>query len=170
MSMLRHALLGATVLASCGMLASPAYAQQAAAVEQRSVEFDIPAQDLGSALNELARQAGITIAFPVETVSGRAAPAVRGRFIVATTWRIAPCGGARSSGSSGTRTRPRPTPSSPGGTTRVLGRRGSGTSLQRTMRRSRGRRGWIACPGRELFEHLGLAAGNELPAQLLYSR
>lgn len=87
MSVLRHVLLGATILASSAMLASPAHAQQTAAAEQQAVDFNIPAQDLGAALNELARQADINIAFPVEAVSGRRSPALRGRFTPAEAAR-----------------------------------------------------------------------------------
>lgn len=87
MSVLRHVLLGATMLASGALLTSPAQAQQAAAADSRAIDFDIPAQDLGAALNALARQAGIAIAFPVETVSGRTSPALRGRFTPAEAAR-----------------------------------------------------------------------------------
>ncbi len=87
MSVLRHVLLGATVLASCGALVSPAHAQQTVAVDQRAIDFNIPAQDLGAALNELGRQAGVAIAFPVEAVSGRTSPALRGRYTPADAAR-----------------------------------------------------------------------------------
>ncbi|WP_423604941.1 TonB-dependent receptor [Sphingomonas sp. MS122] len=80
MSLLRHALLGATMLTSASLFIAPARAQQAAAAEQQTVSLNIPAQDLGAALNEFGRQAGISIAFPVEVVSRRTSPALRGRY------------------------------------------------------------------------------------------
>jgi TonB-dependent receptor len=86
MSVLRHALLGATILMSSGLLASPSTAQ-VATVAQQAVEFDIPAQDLGSALNELGRQAGVNIAFPVEAVSGRKSQTLRGKYTPAEAAR-----------------------------------------------------------------------------------
>ncbi|UIJ46291.1 TonB-dependent receptor [Sphingomonas cannabina] len=82
MSVLRHALLSATVLASFELLVQPAHAQQAPREQQqqRVFDFNIPAQDLGAALNELGQQAGITIAFPVDAVAGRRSSVLRGRF------------------------------------------------------------------------------------------
>ena len=87
MSVLRHVLLGATILASSGMLVSPAHAKHAPAAEQQSVDFNIPSQDMGAALNELGRQAGINIAFPVEAVSGRTSLPLRGRLAPAEAAR-----------------------------------------------------------------------------------
>ncbi len=78
MSVLRHIFLSATILTAAGALVSPAHAQQAAA--QQAIDFNIPAQDLGAALNELGRQAGIMIAFPVEAVAGRRNLPLRGRY------------------------------------------------------------------------------------------
>lgn len=79
MSALRPILLGASILTSSVLLAAPAQAQSAAAARQ-TVEFNIPAQNLGTALNELGRQAGVSIAFPFDAVSGRRSVALRGSF------------------------------------------------------------------------------------------
>ncbi len=87
MSLLRHVLLGATGLAFCGMPVVPAYAQQSVSPDQRTTDFNIPAQNLGRALNDLGEQAGISIAFPEEAVSGRTSPPLRGRFAPAEAAR-----------------------------------------------------------------------------------
>ncbi|MBT2188319.1 TonB-dependent receptor [Sphingobium nicotianae] len=87
MTVLRHALLGATILASSLVLVSPADAQEMAAAGRQMVDFNIPAQDLGAALNELGRQAGVNIAFPVETVAGRTSARLRGKFTPAEAAR-----------------------------------------------------------------------------------
>ena len=52
----------------------------AAPVAQEEADFDIPAQDLGAALNLLARQANIRIAFPVEMVAHHRSVALKGRM------------------------------------------------------------------------------------------
>lgn len=87
MPALRHVLLGATMLVPATLLAAPAHAQQAPTADAKSAPFDIPAQDLGAALNELGRQAGITVAFPVEAVTRRTSPALRGRYAPADAAR-----------------------------------------------------------------------------------
>ncbi len=86
MSVLRHAFLSATILASSVMLPPAAQAQQPVA-EKQTVDFDIPSQDLGEALNELGRQAGVSVAFPVEVVAGRRSPALSGKFTPADAAR-----------------------------------------------------------------------------------
>ena len=81
MPALRHALLGASILAACATLPQQAAAASAApANAQRMVDFDIPAQGLGRALNELARQARVRIAFPYEEAEGRVSTPLKGRF------------------------------------------------------------------------------------------
>ncbi|MBA3939961.1 MAG: hypothetical protein C0520_01995 [Sphingopyxis sp.] len=87
MSVFRHVLSGATILTSSVMLVPAAHAQQTAAAEQIEIDFNVPAQNLGAALNELARQASINIAFPVETVSGRTSAPLRGKFTPAEAAR-----------------------------------------------------------------------------------
>ena len=64
----------------------PARAALAPAV-QRSVDFDIPAQQLGNALNLLARQADVRIAFPVEVVAQHQSVALKGRMTPAEAAR-----------------------------------------------------------------------------------
>lgn len=46
------------------------------------IAINIPAQPLGQALNELARQANLQMTFPAEVVAGKQAPAVSGQFTV----------------------------------------------------------------------------------------
>lgn len=87
MSAFRPIFLGASLLAVSGMMAPPAQAQQVAS-RQQTVELNIPAQDLAAALNELGRQAGITVAFPVEAVAGRKSRALRGRYRPAEAARL----------------------------------------------------------------------------------
>ena len=53
---------------SASLFISPVHAQQVAAAEQQTINLNIPAQELGAALNEFGRQAGISIAFPVEPI------------------------------------------------------------------------------------------------------
>lgn len=86
MSVLRHMLLGATILVPAGTMALPACAQQMPQTQQR-IDFDIPSQGLGAALNEVARQADVAIAFPVEAVTGRISERLRGRFTPAEAAR-----------------------------------------------------------------------------------
>ena len=86
MSVLRHAFLSATILTSAVLAPAVAHAQRAGG-EKQAVEFHIPSQDLGEALNELGRQAGISVAFPVEVVAGRRSPALNGVFVPAEAAR-----------------------------------------------------------------------------------
>lgn len=67
---------GSSALAAALMFAQavPAYAQE------QTYSFDIPAQDLGSALREFARESGQQVTFDGETVRGKRTPSVRGSF------------------------------------------------------------------------------------------
>ncbi|MBN9407586.1 MAG: TonB-dependent receptor [Burkholderiales bacterium] len=56
----------------------PAHAQKAPPTSVQAIV--IPAQPLGTALNELARQARLQLSFPAATVAGKTAPAVSGQF------------------------------------------------------------------------------------------
>ena len=47
-----------------------------------SLPIELPAQPLGRALNELARQANLQMSFPAELVAGKTAPAVSGQMTV----------------------------------------------------------------------------------------
>lgn len=49
---------------------------------QTTTDIDLPAQPLGPALNALAKATGTPIAAPADLVSGRQAPALKGRFAV----------------------------------------------------------------------------------------
>lgn len=69
---LRSVLLGACASVA---LTAPAHAQQ-----QQQVQFNIPAQDTASALNEFSRQAGVQILFPYDVAARTNAPAVEGSF------------------------------------------------------------------------------------------
>jgi iron complex outermembrane receptor protein len=75
---IRAAVLAAALLAG----ASAAAQAQPAAAPAAAVAFDLPAQPLGAALNELARQAGLQMSYPAAQVAGRSAPAVAGRMTV----------------------------------------------------------------------------------------
>ncbi|ENO88759.1 TonB-dependent siderophore receptor [Thauera linaloolentis] len=74
--------------ALCGAFAllagppAPAHAQTGAQQAERSVDIDLPAQPLGSALNELSRQTGAQIFADGALLSGRPAPAVSGRMSI----------------------------------------------------------------------------------------
>lgn len=80
MSSLRHALLGATILAASATSALPASAATVASPAQNLVDFSIPPQNLGSALNQLAQQANVRIAFPAEVVAKHRASGLKGRM------------------------------------------------------------------------------------------
>ena len=61
----------------------PAQAQSgAAAAAATPIAINLPAQALGSALNELARQANLQMTFPAALVAGKQAPAVSGQLTV----------------------------------------------------------------------------------------
>lgn len=79
------ALAAALALALAAGHAPPAHAQGGAAAAPGhaatpSVDVNIPAQPLGPALNELARQANLQMTFPAEWVAGKQAPAVAGKM------------------------------------------------------------------------------------------
>jgi len=60
-----------------------AHAQSGAATAAATpIAFNIPAQPLGQALNELARQANLQMTFPAALVAGKQAPAVSGQLTV----------------------------------------------------------------------------------------
>lgn len=74
-SQFERALIGAASAAVIAIVSIPA------AEAGEPVEIDIPAQDLGAALNAFGRQTGTEIAFSPETVAGkRLAEAVRGEY------------------------------------------------------------------------------------------
>ncbi|HEY0682591.1 MAG TPA: TonB-dependent receptor [Steroidobacter sp.] len=50
------------------------------AVATRELQFSIPAQELGLALNTWSKQAGVQIAYPAQIVANRRSPAVEGRM------------------------------------------------------------------------------------------
>lgn len=63
--------------------APQALAQTGAATTAATpIAINIPAQPLGQALNELARQANLQMTFPAALVAGKQAPAVSGQFTV----------------------------------------------------------------------------------------
>lgn len=77
--------LAPTLLAACLCAALPATAQTAASAP---VELHLPAGPLQASLTALARQSGIQLLFAADSVSGRSAPAVDGRYT-----RVRPCSG-----------------------------------------------------------------------------
>lgn len=68
------------LMASAACLAAVA---PAAARPQASYRFDVAAQPLGSALQQVSRAAGVSILFRPDDVSGLAAPALHGTFTLA---------------------------------------------------------------------------------------
>ncbi|PLK49443.1 TonB-dependent receptor [Uliginosibacterium sp. TH139] len=58
---------------------APAHAQSGTPAAT-ALSINIPAQPLGHALNELARQANLQLSFPAELVAGKTAPAVSGQL------------------------------------------------------------------------------------------
>lgn len=70
----------ALTLAALLGLASPFTASAQTTDAGPLAEISIPAQALGPALNELARQANLQLLFPASLVAGKAAPAVSGRL------------------------------------------------------------------------------------------
>ncbi|MDO6386374.1 TonB-dependent receptor [Uliginosibacterium sp. 31-12] len=58
---------------------APAHAQSGTPAAA-ALSINIPAQPLGHALNELARQANLQLSFPAELVAGKTAPAVSGQL------------------------------------------------------------------------------------------
>lgn len=70
----------ATALALAALTPATVLAQTSAAKTQATFPINLPAQPLGSALNELARQAGLQLLVQRELVEGKRAPAVNGRL------------------------------------------------------------------------------------------
>ncbi|MDB5459179.1 MAG: TonB-denpendent receptor, partial [Caulobacteraceae bacterium] len=66
--------------AMLGGAASLAMASAALAQTSASLHFDIPAEDLGTALNEVARQSHQEVVFNADLTRGKSAPALRGDF------------------------------------------------------------------------------------------
>ncbi len=74
--------LRAFLLASTAMVMLPgvqgAQAQQPAVTQGSTVNFNIPAQSLTSALTAFARQSGVQLAYPASLTAGKTAPALQG--------------------------------------------------------------------------------------------
>ncbi|MET0335160.1 MAG: TonB-dependent siderophore receptor [Rhizobacter sp.] len=71
-----------TALARTLAVGAALAASQAPAHAQASIAFDVPAGTLEDALNRVARQAGITLAFDPTLVAGKSAAALRGTYTV----------------------------------------------------------------------------------------
>jgi outer membrane receptor protein involved in Fe transport len=71
-----RALLLAT--AACAVTSEASAAAEAQS--ERPIDYDLPAQELGDTLRSIARLSGHDVMFAVETVRGRRAPAIRGRY------------------------------------------------------------------------------------------
>lgn len=76
------ALAAALTVALAAGHAPLAHARSGATVAAAPVAINIPAQPLGQALNELARQANLQMTFPAALVAGKNAPAVSGQMTV----------------------------------------------------------------------------------------
>ncbi len=63
-----------------GVPANAAFAQTPTSIEQSKRNFEIPAQDLASALNAWGKQADIQVLFPYDSVVGRRSAPVSGRM------------------------------------------------------------------------------------------
>lgn len=75
------ALAAAVALSLATGLLARAHAQSGTAIAAAPVvSLNIPAQPLGAALNDLARQANLDMTFPASLVAGKQAPAVSGRM------------------------------------------------------------------------------------------
>lgn len=68
------------LLAGCVSTAAPAQAQE--------LGFNLPAQDLSSALNSYAKQAGVQILFPTDAIRGRRSAALQGKMTRQTALRL----------------------------------------------------------------------------------
>lgn len=80
---MKHAFSAGLAVSALALLAVPVTITSAWAQDTRqeaNVDFNIPAQDTASALNQLARQAGLQLLFPYDAVSGKTSPALIGRF------------------------------------------------------------------------------------------
>ncbi|RYX91990.1 MAG: TonB-dependent receptor [Comamonadaceae bacterium] len=73
------ALVAAITTAFAAGFTPLAHAQSSTATPD-AVALSIPAQSLGSSLNELARQANLQLSFPAPLVAGKSAPALSGRL------------------------------------------------------------------------------------------
>ncbi|MEJ2459976.1 MAG: TonB-dependent receptor plug domain-containing protein [Novosphingobium sp.] len=79
-----HTLLfGATALSALVFGVIPAQAAMS-----RSVQFDIPAGNLASALNEVGRQSGVRVAFPYDRASARRVAALQGMMTAEQAVRL----------------------------------------------------------------------------------
>jgi iron complex outermembrane receptor protein len=76
------AMAAAMALAMAAGHAPLAHAQTGTADASAPLAIDIPAQPLGKALNELARQANLQMTFPAAMVAGKTAPSVTGQMTV----------------------------------------------------------------------------------------
>ncbi|MDP3654540.1 MAG: TonB-dependent receptor [Rhodoferax sp.] len=76
------ALAAALTVALAAGYAPMAYAQTGSAATAAPIAINIPAQPLGQALNELARQANLQMTFPAALVAGKAAVSVNGSLTV----------------------------------------------------------------------------------------
>lgn len=76
------ALAAAMAIALAAGHAPLARAQSSASAAATPIAFNIPAQPLGQALNELARQANLQMTFPAGLVAGKQAPSVSGQIKV----------------------------------------------------------------------------------------
>lgn len=76
------ALATAMAIALAAGHAPLAHAQSGTAAIAAAIAINIPAQPLGPALNELARQANLQMSFPAAQVTGKQAPAVAGQLTV----------------------------------------------------------------------------------------
>lgn len=74
------ALAAAMAIALAASHAPLAHAQSGTAAAATPIAINIPAQPLGQALNELARQANLQMTFPAGLVAGKQAPAVTGNL------------------------------------------------------------------------------------------
>ncbi len=71
-----------TALALATTPAPSAHAQGTQAAAAAPIAFSLPAQPLGQALNELARQANVQMSYPAAAVAGRQAPALNASLSV----------------------------------------------------------------------------------------
>jgi len=73
-----RALAAAMTVALAAIPCAPVHAQTT--VSTVPVSINIPAQGLGQALNELARQVNLQLSFPADLVAGKTAPSVSGQL------------------------------------------------------------------------------------------
>lgn len=82
----------AACLAGAAICASMPVAVAAAPAGQTIAAYDLPAQDLGDRLRAISHVSGREIIFPAESVAGRRAPPLRGRFTFDAALRAALAG------------------------------------------------------------------------------